>query len=44
MLAELDGLYMVDLVCDPELEPFYGRFGLTPLVGMGRRRRGALAK
>lgn len=44
MLAELDGLYMVDLVCDPELEPFYARLGLTRLAGMGRRRREALAE
>jgi len=35
---------MVDLVCDPELEPFYRRFELTPLTGMGRRRRGLLAE
>jgi ribosomal protein S18 acetylase RimI-like enzyme len=44
MLAELDGFYMVDLVCDAELEPFYRRLGLTPLSGMGRRRRALLAE
>jgi GNAT superfamily N-acetyltransferase len=43
VLAELDDLYMVDLVCDPELEPFYRRFDLTPLSAMGRRRRQLLA-
>ena len=26
MLSRLDEFYMVDLVCDPELEPFYARF------------------
>jgi hypothetical protein len=37
MLKGLSHLYMVDLWCDPELQPFYERFGLRPLVGMGRR-------
>lgn len=44
ILAELDDYYMVDLVCDPELEPFYRRFELTLLAGMGRRRRHLLAE
>lgn len=44
VLAELDELYMVDLVCDPELEPFYRCFELTLLAGMGRRRRHLLAE
>ena len=39
MLAELEDFYMVDLVCDPELESFYSRFELILLSGMGRRRR-----
>jgi GNAT superfamily N-acetyltransferase len=39
ILAELEGFYMIDLVCDPELESFYRRFELTLLAGMGRRRR-----
>ena len=43
LLTELEGFYMVDLVCDPELEPFYRRFELTPLAGMGLRRRHLLA-
>jgi ribosomal protein S18 acetylase RimI-like enzyme len=39
MLARLDDLYMVDLCCDAELEPFYRRFGLITLDrGMGLRR------
>ena len=44
MLVELDGFYMVDLVCDAELEPFYRRLGLTAMTGMGRRRRAVLAE
>ena len=39
LLAELEGLYMVDLVCDPELEPFYRRFEMIRLAGMSLRRR-----
>ena len=42
ILAALDGCYMVDVVCDPGLVPFYERFGLVPLAGMGRRNRAAL--
>ena len=34
MLRKLEGLYMVDLLCDPELEPFYRRFGMRPAFGM----------
>lgn len=38
VFAELDGLYMVDLVCDPELEAFYAPMGLRRLpLAMGRR-------
>lgn len=37
MLAKLDHLYMVDLLCDPEAQPFYERFGLRPGTGMLRR-------
>ena len=43
LLAELEDLYMVDLMCDPELEPFYRRFEMVPLSGMGLRRRHVLA-
>jgi GNAT superfamily N-acetyltransferase len=42
LLAQLERLYMVDVVCDPELVPFYERFGMTPLAGMARRNRSAL--
>ena len=43
MLSELEDFYMVDLVCDPELEPFYRRFELMLLSSMGVRRRHLLA-
>lgn len=40
LLAQLAHLYMVDLSCDAELEPFYARFGFQVLPrGMGLRRR-----
>jgi hypothetical protein len=28
---------MIDLICDPELQPFYARLGLRPYTGMIRR-------
>jgi len=34
MLEKLNGLYMVDLFCNPELQPFYARFGMKPGFGM----------
>ncbi len=34
MLAKLKGLYMVDLLCDSETQPFYRGFGMQPSVGM----------
>lgn len=34
MLARLSDLYVVDLICDPELQPFYARLGMRPAVGM----------
>jgi GNAT superfamily N-acetyltransferase len=42
ILAELQGLYMVDVVCGPHLIPFYQRFGLVPLAGLARRNPSAL--
>ena len=43
MLARLKGLYMVDLCCDAQLEPFYSRLGLrTWDRGMGLRNREVL--
>ena len=43
MLSRLEDFYMVDLMCDPELESFYARFELMLLSGMGVRRRHLLA-
>ena len=39
MLAKLSKLYMVDLLCDAELQPFYARFAMTPATGMMVRNR-----
>jgi ribosomal protein S18 acetylase RimI-like enzyme len=44
LLARLENLYMVDLCCDAELEPFYRRLGFRTLDrGMGIRNYEALA-
>lgn len=37
MLAKLEGLYAVDLVCDAEMQPFYARFGMKRSVAMTLR-------
>jgi len=34
MLDKLKDLYMVDLICDPQLQPFYARLGMRPASGM----------
>jgi ribosomal protein S18 acetylase RimI-like enzyme len=34
MLARLRGLYMIDLTCDPDVQPFYARLGMRPSTGM----------
>jgi GNAT superfamily N-acetyltransferase len=34
MLSRLSGLYMIDLLCDSELQPFYATFGMQPATGM----------
>lgn len=34
MLDRLDDLYMVDLLCDPGLQPFYAALGMRPATGM----------
>jgi ribosomal protein S18 acetylase RimI-like enzyme len=39
VLGELDDFYAVDLMCDPELQPFYERFGMHRATGMIIRRR-----
>src|SRR5256885_600282 len=43
LLGQLEAFYMVDVVCDPALIPFYERFGMAPLAGLARRNRSALA-
>lgn len=40
MLEKLARLRMVDLICDPELQPFYARFGMQPCSGMILRNVG----
>ncbi len=37
MLARLDNFYMVDLLCDKPLQPFYETVGMKPTFGMLRR-------
>jgi hypothetical protein len=37
MLDRLRDLYMIDLLCDPELESFYAKFGMQPARGMATR-------
>ena len=40
LLTQLDDLYMVDVVCDAPLEPFYAQLGFTTLDrALGLRRR-----
>lgn len=34
MVERLDGLYMVDLLCDPEVQPFYERAGFRRATAM----------
>lgn len=34
MLTHLRELYMIDLICDAELQPFYERLGMPPWSGM----------
>lgn len=44
LFESLGGLYMVDLLCDEDLVPFYERLGMARAVGMVIRNRGALAE
>ena len=37
MLDQLAGIYMIDLICDADLQPFYERLGLTRYTGMVKR-------
>jgi ribosomal protein S18 acetylase RimI-like enzyme len=37
IITALDGLYMIDLICDDDLVPFYERFGLRRASAMIKR-------
>ncbi len=37
LVDDLRHLYMIDLVCDPDMQPFYERFGLRPYHAMLKR-------
>jgi len=41
MLANLDGYYMIDLLCDQELQPFYETLGMQKAQGMRIRNYGS---
>jgi GNAT superfamily N-acetyltransferase len=43
LLGRLDDLYMVDVVCDEDVVPFYERLGFVKGVAMMRRNYGALS-
>ena len=34
MMNKLTHLYMIDLICDPNVQPFYERLGMRPYSGM----------
>jgi ribosomal protein S18 acetylase RimI-like enzyme len=34
MLAQLRHIYMIDLICDTDVQPFYERLGMRPYTGM----------
>ncbi len=34
LLEKLRGMYMIDLLCDPDVQPFYVRLGMRPTTGM----------
>ncbi len=40
VLEKLGALYMVDVMCEPELQPFYERFGMKRSSGMILRNYG----
>jgi ribosomal protein S18 acetylase RimI-like enzyme len=39
MLKKLNGRYMVDLLCDKKVQPFYQRMGMSKATGMMIRNR-----
>jgi predicted N-acetyltransferase YhbS len=34
MLEELDGVYMIDMMCDEGRQPYYDKFGMIKSTGM----------
>ena len=34
MLERLRQIYMIDLICDTDVQPFYARLGMQPYTGM----------
>ena len=44
MLAKLKDFYMIDVLCDPRMQGFYERCGMTPAAGMMIRNPAAVAK
>lgn len=44
MLDSLNGLYAIDLLCDPDLQPFYARLGMKAASGMMIRNYQALTR
>ncbi|MFS1516539.1 GNAT family N-acetyltransferase [Bacillus sp. SCS-151] len=34
MLQELNDMYMIDVMCDEDLQPYYEKFGMTRSTGM----------
>lgn len=34
MLKKLNGIYMIDTICDEELQAFYEKFGMRKAIGM----------
>jgi predicted N-acetyltransferase YhbS len=41
VLDHFDQAYMIDVVCDAEVAPFYERLGMARLTGMAHRNRSA---
>ncbi len=41
VLDQLGHLHMIDLTCDPDVQPFYARLGLVPSTGMMMRNQKA---
>lgn len=42
LVAQLEGMYAIDLCCDPDLVPYYERIGFIGFAGAGLRNGDAL--